>query len=568
MPHGTGPRHRPPVRPSHLLTLGRRSATFTTGRQPTRAAAVPYLEEPDEAFFPRRRGTRAAAVTAGIASIALLASCSVANSESEGGGEGGTGDTLRVVLTQEPPTLEACDANLTSTGVVVRSTVTEPLVERNPSTGELEPLLATEWEQTGDTEWTFTVRDDVTFQDGTPFDAEAAAYSIDRAVNGDLGCNVEGYIFGDDDLEVEATDATTLTVTTPSPDPILPLKLSFIEIVSPETSNTEFVREPVGTGPYAIGEWQAGTKLTLERNDDYWGDAPQFADVEYQWRSEGTVRAAMITSGEADIALGLSAEDGIGDLGVSYPNNETIALRFSGETAPLDDIRIRQAINYAIDREGIVSSLYPDGDKVAAQLIPEGIVGFNADLEPWEYDPEKAKALVEEAAADGVAVDTKILMPVRTAQFPKVSELGEVLREQLAAAGLNVELRMVDTTQHLQYQLSPFVTNEGPISMLIQHGNQAGDAQFTVEQYMLTGGAQAEFGDPALDELITTARTLTGDERQAAYEEVFAYERENVVALAPIAHQTVMLGLADRVTYEPNSSTGDELRIKEVSLAG
>ncbi|WP_194421222.1 ABC transporter substrate-binding protein [Microbacterium abyssi] len=518
---------------------------------------------------PRRRGTRAAAVTAGIASIALLASCSVANSDPQGGdGGGGTDETLRVVLTQEPPTLEACDANLTSTGVVVRSTVTEPLVERNPSTGDLEPLLATEWEQTGDTEWTFSVRDDVTFQDGTPFDAEAAAYSIDRAVNRDLGCNVEGYIFGDDDLEVEATDATTLTVTTPNPDPILPLKLSFIEIVSPETSNEEFVREPIGTGPYSIGEWQAGTKLTLERNEDYWGDAPQFATVEYQWRSEGTVRAAMITSGEADIALGLSAEDGIDDMGVSYPNNETIALRFSGETAPLDDIRIRQAINYAIDREGIVSSLYPDGDKVAAQLIPEGIVGFNSELEPWPYDPEEAKSLVEEARADGVPVDTKIVMPVRTAQFPKVSELGEVLREQLAAIGLNVDLRMVDTTQHLQYQLSPFVTDEGPISMLIQHGNQAGDAQFTVEQYMLTGGAQAEFGDPGLDELIGEARLLTGDERQAAYEEVFAYERENVVALAPIAHQTVMLGLSDRVNYEPNSSTGDELRIKEVTLAG
>src|SRR5690606_3715056 len=119
----------------------------------------------------------------------------------------------------------------------------------------------------------------------------------------------------------------------------------------------EFVREPIGTGPYAIGEWQAGTKLTLERYDDYWGEAPEFAEVEYQWRSEGTVRAAMVTSGEADIALGLSAEDGIGDLGLSYPNNETIALRFSGQTAPLDDIRVRQAINYAIDREGIVSSL-------------------------------------------------------------------------------------------------------------------------------------------------------------------------------------------------------------------
>src|SRR5690606_24746009 len=184
----------------------------------------------------------------------------------------------------------------------------------------------------------------------------------------------------------------------------------------------EFVREPIGTGPYAIGEWQAGTKLTLERYDDYWGEAPEFAEVEYQWRSEGTVRAAMVTSGEADIALGLSPEDGIGDLGVSYPNNETIALRFSGQTAPLDDIRVRQAINYAIDREGIVSSLYPDGDVVAAQLVPEGIVGHNPDLEPWPYEPDEATALIEEAKADGVPVDTKIIMPVRTAQFPKVSE--------------------------------------------------------------------------------------------------------------------------------------------------
>lgn len=516
---------------------------------------------------PRRRVTRAFAIVVAAASTTVLASCAVANSEPQGGASGG-GETLRVVLPQEPPTLEACDSNLTSTGVVVRSTVTEPLVERNPSTGDLEPLLATAWEQTGDTEWTFTIREGVTFQDGTPFDAEAAAYSIDRAVNGNLGCNVEGYIFGDDDLAVEATDATTLTVTTASPDPILPLKLSFIEIVSPQTSNTEFVREPIGTGPYAIGDWQAGTKLTLDRYDGYWGDAPEFASVEYQWRSEGTVRAAMVTSGEADIALGLSAEDGIGDLGVSYPNNETIALRFSGQTAPLDDIRIRRAINYAIDRKAIVSSLYPDGDKVAAQLIPEGVVGFNPSLEPWPFDLEKAKSLVAEAKADGVPVDTKIVMPVRTAQFPKVSELGEVLRAQLAEAGLNVELRMVDTTQHLQYQLSPFVTDQGPIAMLVQHGNQAGDAQFTVEQYMLTGAAQAEFGDPNLDALINAARDLTGDARQAAYEDVFAYERENVVALAPIAHQTVMLGLSDRVNYEPNSSTGDELRIKDVTLAG
>src|SRR5699024_2788125 len=113
---------------------------------------------------------------------------------------GAASENLRVVLQQEPPTLEACEANLTSTGVVVRSTVTEPLIERNPTSGELEPKLATDWSSEDDTTWTLNFRDDVTFHDGSEFNAEDAAHTIDRAVNSDLGCNVEGYVFGDDDL--------------------------------------------------------------------------------------------------------------------------------------------------------------------------------------------------------------------------------------------------------------------------------------------------------------------------------------------------------------------------------
>jgi peptide/nickel transport system substrate-binding protein len=114
-----------------------------------------------------------------LAAVAVLglSACSVANSDSAGGG---AADTVRVVLGQEPPTLEACESNLTSTGVVVRSNVTEPLIERNPQSGELEPKLATEWKATSDREWTLKLREGVNFQDGTPFNAEAAAFTIDR----------------------------------------------------------------------------------------------------------------------------------------------------------------------------------------------------------------------------------------------------------------------------------------------------------------------------------------------------------------------------------------------------
>ncbi|MET1034026.1 MAG: ABC transporter substrate-binding protein [Arthrobacter sp.] len=515
---------------------------------------------------PRRRALTALAVTA-LGGSVVLSGCAVANSDSGSGSAAAASDTLRVVLQQEPPTLEPCEANLTSTGVIDRSTVTEPLIERNPETGELEPKLATEWSSEDDTVWTFKLQEGVTFHDGSDFTAEDAAATIERAVNSDLGCNVEGYVFGDDDLGVEVVDDTTLTVTAPQADPILPLRISFLEVVPSETSTTEKVREPIGTGPYQLESWDAGQKISLAAYDGYWGEKPAYAKAEYQWRSEGSVRAAMITSGEADIAMGLSPEDNIGDLGVPYPNNETVAIRMHNDKAPFDDIRIRQAVNYAIDKEGIVASLYGGRDQVAAQLVPEGIVGHNADLAPWPHDAEQAKQLVEEAKADGVDTGAQISLVVRTAQFPKIQELAQVIQEQLTQAGLNVKLKMLETSQQLTYQVRPFAEDEGDIGLMIQHGNQAGDAAFTVDQYMLSNGAQSAFGTPELDAMIEKADAATGEDRQAAFEEIFAYQNEEVVQFAHIAHQTGMIGKAATVDYAPNSSTGDELRLAEIKPA-
>jgi peptide/nickel transport system substrate-binding protein len=500
-----------------------------------------------------------------LASVAVLglSGCSVANSDAAAP----SSNTVRVVLGQEPPTLEACESNLTSTGVVVRSNVTEPLIERNPKTGELEPKLATEWKATSDTEWTLKLREGVKFQDGTPFNAEAAAFTIDRAVNSKLGCNVEGYVFGDADLKVKAVDAATLTVTTPEPDPILPLRLSFLEVVPTSTSTTAKVREPIGTGPYKIEQWDAGQKISLSAWDGYWGDKPAYAKAEYQWRSESSVRAAMITSGEADVAMGLSPDDNIGDLGVDYPNNETVALRLDANAAPLNDIRVRQAINYAIDKEGIVNSLYQGKHKVAAQLVPEGIVGHNSGLKSWPFDLDKAKSLVAEAKADGVDTSKQISLVVRSAQFPKITELGQVLQEQLSQAGLNVKLKMLETSQHLTYQVRPFPKDEGAVALMTQHGNQAGDAAFTVDQYMLSNGAQSYFGTPEFDAMIKKADAASGEERKKDFEEIFTYQNDKVVQFAHISHQTGIIGKAKSVNYTPNSSSGDELRVSEMTPA-
>lgn len=497
-----------------------------------------------------------AALAASLCAAATLSACAVANSASVTGGS-----TVRVVLPQEPPTLEPCESSLTSTGIVVRSNITEPLVERNATSGELEPLLATAWEQTDELTWTFTMREGVTFSDGQPFDAAAAKFSIDRAVNSDLGCNVEGYVFGDTDLEVTAPDATTLVVETPAPDPILPLRISFVEVVPPSTSTTEKVREPIGTGPYEIEEWRAGQRLTLARNETYWGEQPDFEKAAYVWRGEGSVRAAMVLQGEADIATGLGPLDGAGDQGIAYPNNETTALRMQVSEPPLDDVRVRQAINYAVDRIGISEALFGDDAVPAGQLVPEGIVGHDPDLEPWPYDPDRARELLDEAEADGVDLSPTIRLIARTAQYPRIDEVVQVVQKELSDIGLDVDIQMMDTAAQLEYQLRPFPDDTGPYLLMIMHGNQAGDAAFSMDQYLLQEGPQSSGGTPELDEVIRAAEAQTGDARQDALAAVWSQEPELVDQFAYLAHMNGILGVADRIDYAPDSATGDEMHI-------
>lgn len=504
-----------------------------------------------------------AAPAVALAACTLTAGCTVANT-AHGGYDP---DTLRIVISQEPPTLEPCESSLTSTGIVVRSNITEPLIERDPDTGDLQPLLSTAWRQTAPNQWAFDIRKGVTFSDGAPFTAKDAAFSIDRAVNSDLQCNVDGYVFGDDKLVVTAPDENTVTIATPKPDPILPLRISFVEIVPSGTSTTEKVREPIGTGPYAISDWEYGQKLLLKRNDRYWGAKPAFARAEYQWRSEGSVRAAMITNDEADIATSLGPEDGAGDRGVPFQNNETTALRMQAGEAPLNDIRVRQAINYSVNRTGIVKALFRGLGEPASQLIPSGVVGYNDQLPLWPHDLDKAKALIADAKADGVPVDRQIRLIGRTAQFPKISETIEVLQSEFAEIGLNVKIEMMDTAGQLQYQLRPFPADTGPYLLMIMHGNQAGDAAFTMDQYMLSEGPQSAYGTPEFDGKIRAAEALTGQARQEAFATLFAEEPQQIMQFAYIAHMKGILGKSPRVDYTPNSATGDEMRLSEMTPA-
>jgi peptide/nickel transport system substrate-binding protein len=511
-----------------------------------------------------RRRARMTAIALVAAASTVSAACGVTNSDSNAAGNH---STVRVVLQVEPPTLEPCDSTFTATGVVVRSNITEPLIERDADTGKLMPLLATSWTQTDPLTWTFDLRSGVKFQNGAALTAKDAAFSINRALNAKVGCNVKGEMFGDEQLKAVATSDSTLTLTTPEADPVLPFKISFIEIVPSTTAPDSKVREPIGTGPYKIQSWNAGTKLTLAAFDGYWGKQPAYKTAEFQWRNEGTVRAAMVKNGEADIATRLGPDDGIGSLGKTYANNETTGLILTGSLPPLTDIRVRQAINYALDKQGMIDSLYKGtGTEVATQIIRKGIVGFNPDIRPWPYDPAKAKQLIAAAKADGVPVDKPIAIVGRIAEWPNVDQMAQAIQGELAAVGLNVKVKMLETSQQVPYQVRPFVLDQGPYVDLISHGNQAGDAKFS-DQYMLQNGLESTIGDDQLDNLLATAEAAQGDARQDGFEKAFAYEHEHVVQFAPIAYMVGQVGIGPSVHYTPDPATGDEMHLAAMTPA-
>jgi peptide/nickel transport system substrate-binding protein len=276
----------------------------------------------------------------------------------------------------------------------------------------------------------------------------------------------------------------------------------------------------------------------------------------------------MVESGEADVATTLTPQDKDKKGAVVFQTNETAYLRLDPTQAPMNDVRIRQAIDFAMDREGLLSSVFGGVGEVASQLVPEGVVGHNSAIAPTKYDIAKAKQLVQEAKADGVPVDTQITLVGRNNIYPNATEAMEIVQSALTEAGLNVKIQMLDVNAWLEYALRPFAGNSEATILQGQHGNQAGDASFTMANNYGSKGGQSTYGTPELDELITQAESAPAEERQAKFEKAIQYQHDKVVRDAVLVRVGGVIAVSDSVAYEPDSATYDEMRVAEMKRKG
>lgn len=467
---------------------------------------------------------------------------------------------ITISLSAEPATLENWNAYSLDGHPVLRN-IFEALLNRDPATNELVGELATAWEWTDDRTLRFTLREGVTFHDGSPFNAQVAADGVNFTWSAENAFDIIQFM--GPQISAAVVDETTIDVSTEEPDPILPARLYFAPLpnmVQVEERPDSLPNEPNGTGPYQFVEWVRGDHISLTAYPDWWGNAdPEAAfgqqsikDVQYVWRPESTVRAAQVTAGEAQIARFLAPEDcETTPVCLEAPSVETIFLRLDTMHPVMGDIRIREAIGLAVDRESLAEQIFGGGD-VATQLVGPSAVGYNEDLKPLPYDMDRAKQLVQEAAADGVPIDMEITVAVRQGAYPRNEELGEYVANQLNEIGLNAKTEVIEHAAYQEQYVMPYdevPTDRGWIGTL-GHGNEMMDVSQTFSGYYRCDGGVSTFCDPEIDEMTAESAVITGEERDAALAATTAAFMERIPVI-PIVHLPFFYGVAADLNWKP-----------------
>jgi len=526
------------------------------------------------------RKSRISLLTAAFTVSALaLAGCaagadSSTGGDSSGGSTGAVNTELTIVLPEEPRTLASWNA-YSNDGFPVLRNVGEALINRDPVTNELVGELATSWEQVDESNWQFTLREGVTFHDGTPFNAQNAADGLNYVLSEENAFPVRNFLGSQ--TTATAAGEYLLNIETADPDPILDLRLYFVTIPSYPSIEADpegYETSAMGTGPYKLEEWNRGTSITLVPNEDWWGiaageeakGAQTITKATFVFRAEPTVRSAMVASGEADFARWITPEDC--DLADGYacvggPTVETAILRIDNPHIAMRDIRVRQAIALAFDKEAIMNDILGGGQTVP-QIVAPTTLGFNDSLEPYAYDPEKAKALVAEAKADGVDVSAPIVVAARSGFIPRAEEITTLIADSLNAAGLNATTSVLETAPAeeqwtLGYDNIP--EDRGWVGFWF-HGNELFDYSAS-GGYYTCGGAVSAYCNEEVDALYKTALQLSGEDRDLALQEIAAFIY-NDYGIVPVGQPSFFFGLGDRIEWAPRAD--GFILLKEISL--
>ncbi|HAC49017.1 MAG TPA: ABC transporter substrate-binding protein [Sulfitobacter sp.] len=377
----------------------------------------------------------------GVASAALVVAATSAFAK----------DDITVAMQLEPPHLDPTSAAAGAIDSVLYTNVFEGLT-RFMGDGSVVPGLAESWEISEDgLTYTFKLREGVTFHDGTTMDAEDVKFTLDR-INAEDSANAQKALYAAIS-EVNVIDPQTVEVKLSEPNGNMLFNLAWGDAVIVASETVETIKQtPIGTGAFKFENWNQGDKITLTRNDDYWGEAPALASATFKFISDPTAAFASVMAEDVDVFTGFPAPENIPQFEadprfqvlIGSTEGETI-LSINNKREPFDNVKVREAVAHAIDRQAIIDgAMFGYGTPIGTHFAPHN--PDYVDLaEMSSYDPEKSKALLAEAGFPDGFETTLHLPPPSYARRG-----GEIIAAQLAEVGIKAQITNVEWAQWLE----------------------------------------------------------------------------------------------------------------------
>ena len=466
-------------------------------------------------------------------------------------------DSFVFAASADPTTLNPFFASDGETFRVARQ-IFEGLVGTEPCTPDPAPLLATEWETAEDgLSTTFTLRDDVTFTDGTPFNAEAVCANFEWWNNQPEGPSqsasnayywlslFKGFANSDtssiyESCETNGDTEATVTLNQPFAGFVPAMSLPSFSMQSPTALQkdakvaaggnpltTDYAQgAPVGTGPYQFDSWNRGQEIRLTANQDYWGEAAKTPEVVIPTIADLGARRDALLAGEID-GYDLAAPGDLAQLeeeGMELVNRPPFNILYLGfnqspkSGAPLDDLKVRQALAHAIDKQALVDQTLPEGSALADQFVPASVNGYSEDVTTYEHDPKKAEELLKEAGAEDLTLMFNYPTDVSRPYMPSPVDTMNVIKTQLEDVGITV--KAVGDQWDPDYLDRIQGTNDHDIHLL----GWTGDYNDTDNFLGVFFGAQTDewgFNNKQIFSALTEARGIpTVEEQQPLYEDI------------------------------------------------
>lgn len=476
--------------------------------------------------------------------------------------------SIIVAMPSDVPTVDP-HVSATTWTVTIVNHIFDPLVQREPEDMTTGSRLAESWEIVDEVTYIFYLRQGVTFHNGDPFSSADVVFSFDRMRKPgfeSMGNHVNSLI-----ESVEALDEYTVKITLQEPyAPFMQRMASFymvpqgyIEAVGDE----EFARNPIGTGPYHFKEWVHGEYISFKANEDYWGGVPEVKEVFFRTIPERSTRVAALLSGEVDLVSDLAPDD----IQVIERNPQAKIVTKSDfgffffvinsrAGAPFDDVRVRQALTYAINWDEVLFLFDGLAERVPFPALPNdfGYGDYVDDLQDYlpYYDPAKAKALLAEAGyADGFSM----LVQAPSVHYAFGSELAQAVAAQLTKVGIDAEVRLYEWGH---YYSDLYLGNKLEFG-LFSMGNPLFDPDHLFSTHFRPGRwyGPAE-GSAELIAMFEKGRAIVDPtERADVYRDVMKYMLENVPYLFTHSVNKIY-GLSERLEWTPR--TDNRIFINEV----